>query len=44
MTLVPSEGGWFVVKVNDRMVYSKLQTHRHPEPGEVVGLVRKIIK
>ena len=44
MTLVPSDGGRFEVKVDDRLVYSKLQTHRHPEPGEVVGLVRKIIK
>lgn len=44
MTLVPSDGGRFEVKVNDRLVYSKLQTHRHPDPGEVLGLVRKIIK
>jgi len=26
------------------MVYSKLQTGRHAEPGEVVGLVRKTLK
>ncbi len=44
LTLVPSEGGRFEVKVDDRLIYSKLQTHRHAEPGEVVGLVRKIIK
>jgi selenoprotein W-related protein len=44
LTLVPSDGGRFEVKVNDRLVYSKLQTHRHAEPDEVVGLVRKIIK
>jgi selenoprotein W-related protein len=44
LTLVPSDGGKFEVKVDDHLVYSKLQTHRHAEPGEVVGLVRKIIK
>jgi selenoprotein W-related protein len=43
LNLVPSDGGKFEVKVDDRLVYSKLQTHRHAEPGEVVGLVRKII-
>ena len=44
LTLIPSDGGKFEVSVNDRLVYSKLQTHRHAEPGEVVGLVRKVIK
>jgi selenoprotein W-related protein len=43
-TLVPSEGGRFEVQVNDRLIYSKLQTHRHPEPGEVAGLIRKILQ
>ncbi len=42
ITLVPSEGGRFEVTVNDKLVYSKLQTGRHVEPGEVVGLVRKL--
>jgi selenoprotein W-related protein len=44
LTLVPSDGGRFEVSVNDKLVYSKLQTHRHAEPGEVVGLVRKVMK
>ena len=44
LTLVPSDGGKFEVSVNDKLVYSKIQTHRHAEPGEVVGLVRKVIK
>jgi selenoprotein W-related protein len=42
ITLVPSDGGRFEVTVNDRLVYSKLKTHRHAEPGEVVELVRKL--
>jgi selenoprotein W-related protein len=44
LVLVPSDGGRFEVKVDEALVYSKLQTHRHAEPGEVVGLVRKIIQ
>ena len=43
ITLVPSDGGKFEVSVNDRLVYSKLETHRHAEPGEVVGLVGKTL-
>ena len=43
LTLVPSDGGKFEVTVGDTLVYSKLQTHRHAEPGEVVGLVRKAL-
>jgi len=41
--LVPSEGGRFEVTVNGQLLYSKLATHRHAEPGEVLGLVRKIV-
>ena len=44
LTLVPSDGGKFEVKVGNALVYSKLQTHRHAEPGEVLRLVRKVIK
>jgi selenoprotein W-related protein len=41
ITLVPSDGGCFEVEVNDRLLYSKLQLHRHAEPGEIVGLVKQ---
>lgn len=44
ISLVPSDGGRFEVTVNDQLIYSKLQTNRHAEPGEVVGLVNKILK
>jgi selenoprotein W-related protein len=43
ITLVPSEGGRFEVTVNGQLIYSKLQTHRHAEPGEVLKLVRTIV-
>ncbi|MBT7075668.1 MAG: SelT/SelW/SelH family protein [Anaerolineae bacterium] len=41
--LIPSDGGKFEVSVNDTLVYSKLKTNRHPEPGEVLKLVQKLI-
>jgi selenoprotein W-related protein len=43
LVLVPSDGGKFEVTVGDSLVYSKLETKRHAEPGEVVGLVRKAL-
>jgi selenoprotein W-related protein len=44
LVLVPSDGGRFEVSVNGQLIYSKLQTQRHAEPGEVIGLVRKVIE
>jgi selenoprotein W-related protein len=43
LKLTPSDGGRFEVTVNGQLLYSKLETHRHAEPGEVLGLVRKIV-
>ncbi len=40
ITLIPSDDGRFEVEVDGELVYSKLQTGRHAEPGEVVALVR----
>jgi selenoprotein W-related protein len=40
VTLVPSDGGRFEVTVNGALLYSKLQTGRHAEPGEVMSLLR----
>ena len=37
--LIPSDGGKFEVKVNDQLVYSKLQTGSHIEPAKLVKLV-----
>ena len=43
IALVPSDGGKFEVSVNGQLLYSKLEAHRHAEPGEVLGLVRKMV-
>ena len=42
ITLVPSYGGRFEVSVNGKLIYSKLQTRRQAEPGEVHGLISKL--
>ena len=44
ISLVPSDGGRFEVKVNGKLIYSKLETKRHAQPGEIVGLVNKIVE
>jgi selenoprotein W-related protein len=44
VTLVPSDGGRFEVSVNEQLIYSKLQNHRHAEPGEVAGLLKKFMQ
>jgi selenoprotein W-related protein len=41
VTLIPSDGGRFEVTVNGKLCYSKLQTGRHAEPGEILGLIAK---
>ena len=44
ISLLPSDGGKFEVIVDDKMVYSKLQTGRHADPGELVKLVGDLLK
>jgi selenoprotein W-related protein len=41
--MIPSDGGKFEVTVNGQLIYSKLSTRRHAEPGEILGLVRKMV-
>ena len=42
ITLVPSDGGRFEITVNKKLVYSKLKTGRHAQPGEIVTLLRRL--
>ena len=42
ITLVPSDDGRFEVSVNGKLIYSKLETKRHANAGEIVGLVNKM--
>jgi len=41
ISLTPSEGGRFEVMVNGKLLYSKIATGRHANPGEVKSLVKK---
>ena len=38
--LIPSGGGIFDVKVDGKLVFSKLETNRFPEPGEVTRKIK----
>ena len=40
LTLLPSDGGRFEVKVNDQLIYSKLQTGQFPGNGDIEQAVR----
>ena len=44
VALSPSDGGRFEVSVNGDLIYSKLQTKRHAEAGEVVKLIHKMVE
>lgn len=44
ITLIPSDGGRFEFSINGTLIYSKLQTARHANPGEVVDLMQKYIQ
>ena len=41
LRIIPPDGGRFEIAVDGELIYSKLATHRHAEPGEVAGLVGK---
>jgi selenoprotein W-related protein len=40
IALTPSDGGRFEVSVNGKLIYSKLQSGRHVNPGELIQLIR----
>jgi selenoprotein W-related protein len=44
LSLIPSDGGRFEVSVNGVLIYSKLQTKRHAEAGEIVNLISKMVE
>jgi selenoprotein W-related protein len=43
VALIPSDEGRFEVDVNGNLVFSKLKLNRHPEAGEVVKIISKIV-
>jgi selenoprotein W-related protein len=41
VTLIPSEEGRYEIEVNGELIYSKLKTNRHAQPGEISNLIRQ---
>lgn len=44
ITVIPSDGGRFEVSLNGQLLYSKLKTGRHAEPGEILSLVKNYLQ
>jgi selenoprotein W-related protein len=44
VALVPSDGGRFEVSVNGKLLFSKLETRRHAEEGEIVKLIFRMVE
>jgi selenoprotein W-related protein len=42
--LIESAGGAFEIRVDGDLIYSKLETGRHPDPPEILNLFRDHIK
>ncbi len=40
---MPSDAGRFEFSINDQLVFSKLDLHRHAELGEIAGLVKEYL-
>lgn len=43
LTLITGDKGVFDVHVDDKLIYSKAETGRKPEDGEVVAAMRELI-
>ena len=43
INLIPGSGGVFELYLNEELLYSKLETGRHTEEGEVLSLIEKAL-
>ncbi len=43
LIFIPSSGGRFEVMLDDRLIYSKAETGRHPDYEEVAAPLREIL-
>jgi selenoprotein W-related protein len=44
LTIIPSDDGKFEVKLNDSLLFSKLEKDRFPEESEVEMMIRESLK
>jgi len=42
-TLITGKGGAFEFKVDDKLLYSKLNLGRHAEPGELLEIFERLV-
>ncbi|BCJ88050.1 hypothetical protein skT53_30350 [Effusibacillus dendaii] len=43
LRLIPSSGGVFEIKIGDKLIFSKKESNRFPEPGEILNLSAGLI-
>lgn len=43
INLIPGSGGVFEFYLNGELIYSKLETGRHTEEGEILSLIEKAL-
>lgn len=43
IVLIPSDGGKFEVSVNRNLIFSKKESKRHAEAGEILNLISKLV-
>jgi selenoprotein W-related protein len=43
VVLIPSDDGKFEVSVNRNLIFSKKETKRHAEAGEILNLISKLV-
>lgn len=42
--LIPSDGGAYEIRVDDELIYSKLETGQHADPPQILALFKEHIK
>ena len=42
--LIPSDGGAYEIRVDGKLIYSKLETGRHADPPEILSVFRETLK
>ena len=42
--LIPADGGRFEFVVDGELLYSKKETRRHAEPGEIYGIFQRYLE
>jgi len=42
LTLIPSSGGVFEIKINDQLIYSKISLGHFPGEGEILSIIESL--